>query len=61
MWAMMVRNTAEVIPARFKPLLDWCLADSAKARPQSAWDVQDKWGKLAQEEFGKPRYLKLTL
>lgn len=61
MWAMMVRNTAENIPARFKGLLDWCLADSPKTRLQSAWDVQDKWGKLAQEEFGKPRYLKLTL
>jgi hypothetical protein len=61
MWAMMVRNTAEFIPPRFKGLLDWCLADSARTRPQDAWSVQDKWGKLAQEEFGKPRYLKLNL
>lgn len=61
MWAMMVRQCADHIPARMKGLLDWCLADSARTRPQNAWDVQDKWGKLAQDEFGKRRYLKLEI
>lgn len=61
MWAYMVRQIADKVPARFKGLLDWCLADSARTRPQDAWEVQDKWGALAQEEFGKPKYLKLNL
>lgn len=61
MWAMMVRNTAESIPPRMKGLLDWCLTDSMKTRPENAWDVQDKWRKLAKEEFGPPSYTELKM
>lgn len=61
MWAMMVTQVSDNIPKRFKPLLDWCLSDSMKTRPEYAWHVHDRWGKLAYEEFGKPRYHELNL
>jgi len=60
MWAMIVKASTTV-PRRFDGLLDWCLADSRRARPQDAWKIQDQWGTLAAEEFGKPKYLKLQL
>lgn len=61
MWAMVVREVSESIPARFRGLLDYCLADSYRARPKSAWELMDQWGRLAKEEFGLRRYLKLHI
>lgn len=49
------------IPKRFIPLFDYCLAESPGARPQDAWDLQDEWRKLANDEFGEPKYLKLEI
>ncbi len=49
------------IPRRFRALFDHCLAESPRARPQDAWELQDRWRELAREEFGKPTYLKLEL
>jgi len=49
------------LPRRFMALFDHCLAQSPKARPQDAWELQDRWQELSREEYGKPKYLKLDL
>jgi hypothetical protein len=61
MAAKCMRWAAESIPARFRALLDWCTAESPSARPRDAWELQDLWRLLAEEEYGKPRYVKLEL
>jgi len=48
-------------PKRFAPLFDYCLASSPGARPQDAWELQDEWRKLAKDEYGEPKYLKLEI
>lgn len=52
---------ADSIPARFRRLLEWCTAESPFARPDNAWDVLDRWKTIAEQEFGKPSFVELTL
>ena len=61
MAAKCMKWAAESIPTRFRALLDWCTAESPSARPRDAWELQDLWRVLAEEEYGKPRYVKLEL
>jgi len=49
------------IPKRFRPVFDWCLAPSPSSRPQHAWDLQERWATLAEEEYGPPRFVPLTI
>jgi hypothetical protein len=49
------------VPRRMRSLFDWCRAESPSARPQDAWELQDRWRALAKEEYGKPKYLELKL
>lgn len=49
------------IPKRFRAIFDWCLAASPNARPQDAWQLQDKWKALAVEEYGPPAFVKLEI
>jgi hypothetical protein len=56
-WAL----SPEPIPSRFKGLFQYCMAASPKARPLDAWDLQETWKHLAENEFGKPAYRKLEL
>lgn len=56
-----VTSLAERIPRRFRALLEHCLAESPSARPQDAWEVQDKWVALAREEFGSPNFLEFKI
>ena len=49
------------IPPRFGPIFEWCMAASPKWRPTDAWKLQNQWVKLAREEYGEPRYLKLDI
>jgi hypothetical protein len=48
------------IPARFRPAFDWAMAASPGARP-TAIELQDLWIRLAEQEYGKPKYIKLDL
>lgn len=48
-------------PARFRQLLEWCIAESPSARPSDAWELQDRWTHLAEGEYGKPQYIALEL
>lgn len=60
MAARTLQNAAErPIPKRFRDLFSWCLADSPSSRPVDAWALQDKWKALAEEEYGKPKFVKL--
>jgi len=52
---------ADRIPSRFRALFDWCLAESPAARPHDAWELQDRWRKLAEEEYGKPTFMHLNI
>jgi hypothetical protein len=52
---------AEEMPVRFRRLFEWCTATSPRARPQDAWEFQDLWRETAEQEYGKPKYLKLEL
>lgn len=61
MAAKAIFGTRAQIPKRFKALFEHCLAESPNARPQDAWDLQDKWVKIAEQEFGKAKYLKLEI
>jgi len=55
-------NAAGTIPSRFQGLLeDWCLADSPKARPHDAWELQERWIQLAEKEYGPPKYVRLEM
>ena len=56
-----LRLASDTIPRRLQALFDWCHAESPKARPQDAWELQDRWRALAKEEYGKPKYLELKL
>jgi hypothetical protein len=56
-----MRWAADSIPYRFRALFDWCLVESWKSRPGDPWAVQDKWVKLAEEEFGKPKFVPLEV
>lgn len=50
-----------VVPERFHRLFEWCTAASPAARPQDAVDLQEMWTRLAEQEYGKPTYVKLDL
>lgn len=49
------------IPRRFQPIFEHLLAGSPASRPSSAFEVQDRWKRLAEEEYGKPQFLPLTI
>lgn len=59
--ASWIVDYADHIPDRFKPLLTWMRAEGPLSRPQDAWELLDRWKKLAVEEFGDPQYLKLEI
>jgi len=48
-------------PRAFKPLFDWCLAESPAARPSDPWDLLEKWKAAAKTTYGEPRFVPLTL
>lgn len=56
-----LRYAADAIPYRFRSLFDLCLLESCNSRPDDAWLVQDKWKKLALDEFGKPKFVPLEV
>lgn len=49
------------VPKLFRPVFDWCLASSPASRPQHAWDLQERWRSLAEEEYGPPRFVPLAI
>jgi hypothetical protein len=49
------------IPWRFRPLFDLCTVESWHSRPDDAWKVQDLWKQLAEQEYGKPQFVPLTV
>jgi len=49
------------VPKRFKSLIEWCLAASPNARPSDAWDVQSRWVKTAEEEYGPAKFHKMVI
>lgn len=49
------------IPRAFKPLFEWCLAESPSARPTDPWDLLDKWKAAAKSTYGEPRFIPLIL
>lgn len=59
MAAGLIRKYCSVIPKRFRPVLDYCMAGSIRSRPSDAWEVQDLWKKAAQEEYGKPKFVEM--
>jgi hypothetical protein len=64
MAAKTLMSAAVNIPKRFKPLLEWCTAESPGARPGTkvdAWDLKERWKVLAQEEYGPPAYVELKI
>lgn len=61
MAAKAMEYAAVKIPKRFKGLFEWCLAESPSARPQDAWELQEKWRALAEQEYGKPKFVKLEI
>lgn len=52
---------ANKIPHRFGRLFGWCTAGSPTQRPHDAWDLQDMWRGLAEQEYGPAKYLELKL
>ena len=56
-----LHTAAKSIPKRFEEWFKWCGSANHYARPQDPWIAQDVWKQLAEEEFGKPKYIKLTL
>lgn len=53
---------ADRVPKRFQAVLsEWCMAESPRARPQDAWALQETWERLAREEYGPPKYVRLEL
>lgn len=61
MAANSMKFAAKTIPDRFKNFFKWCTAESPKVRPEDAWELQDLWVKLAEDQFGKPEYVRLEL
>lgn len=61
MSAKTIEHVASSIPRRFKPLLEYCTAESPSVRIQDAWDLQERWVELAKEEYGRPQYLELVI
>lgn len=59
--AILGTKSAWACPKRFTALFEHCSAESPNARPQDAWALQDKWVKTAEQEFGKPTFLKLEI
>lgn len=60
MAAQSMRWATDTIPKRFRPLFDWATAESPAARP-TAIELQDLWIRLAEQEYGPPKYIKLDL
>jgi len=61
MAAQTLKHAAARIPKKFLPLFEWCLAESPKARPHDAWGFADLWKATAEEEYGPPKFVQLTL
>lgn len=61
MAAHAIKQATDKIPKRFLGLFDHCLAASPSARPQDAWELQDKWEELAKAEYGPAKYLELKV
>lgn len=49
------------VPHRFRGLFEWALLESCNSRAQYPWAVQDKWVKLAEEEYGKPQFVEFEI
>ncbi len=56
-----LRAVGVMPPSRFAGVFSWCLAASPAARPQNAWELQDRWRDIAAEEYGPPKFLELVL
>lgn len=56
-----VRRTAQNIPAKFRPLIEWAEAGSPASRPADAWAFQDRWRATAKEVYGDPKFVELTI
>ncbi len=53
--------TGTKIPKQFNGLFDWALAASPKSRPDSAWELQDRFLQVARDTYGEPKYIKLEI
>lgn len=56
-----MKRVFQEIPKEFNGLFDWCLAESQTARPQDAWRLLDRWLEAAQQKYGPPKFLELTV
>jgi serine/threonine protein kinase len=62
MLAKSLLSVAETpIPRRFNGFFEWCITGSLASRPQDAWELQDMWVKLAEQEYGRPHYEELRI
>lgn len=61
MAARVIRQAAASVPKRFNDLFAWCQAESPRARPADAWQLQDQWRALLKEEFGAPKFVEFKL
>jgi serine/threonine protein kinase len=51
---------AGTMPKRFDDLYIYCASDtSPKSRPEDAWQIQERWKKLAEEEFGPKKFVEM--
>lgn len=49
------------VPRPFRAVLEWMTAESTRARPGDAWEVQDRWRAAAKEQYGRPKFIELRL
>jgi hypothetical protein len=61
MWALTLRQATNKIPRRFAGFFDWCLTESPNSRPGDAFELKDRWETLAEEEYGPPAFIPLSL
>jgi hypothetical protein len=60
MAALAFREVAK-IPRRFQAIFEWCLAKSPSARPDDTLALKERWIQLAEEEYGLPKFVPLTM
>ena len=56
-----LRKVAGKVPSRFRDLMNWCMAGPPSSRPHDAWAIQDRWIKLAREEYGPAKFVELHI
>ena len=63
MWyaASRAAGKGDTIPKRFRGLFEWCTAESPAARPESVFQLHDRWREVALTEYGKPQFVRLDI